>query len=197
MSDLIIVTQLVSGKIDLDLGTTSPTLSRVPWEESAPWGLPGSYRELLLLCILVWAGPGAVIETRACAAQLQISGGRVQTAPFPAFSSLLSLAPSAASPKERRSDMAHHPTFRKIYCDAVPYLFKKVRRSPRPWVHAPPQDSGSFQGCPFPSPLPCQRRAPPSLSWAGPDSPAVPFLEGSGRVHGRRLVRGGDETGGY
>lgn len=23
--------------------------------------------------------------------------------------------------------MAHHPTFRKIYCDAVPYLFKKVR----------------------------------------------------------------------
>lgn len=26
--------------------------------------------------------------------------------------------------------MAHHPTFRKIYCDAVPYLFKKVRRSP-------------------------------------------------------------------
>nr|XP_019799541.2 lethal(3)malignant brain tumor-like protein 2 isoform X2 [Tursiops truncatus] len=28
---------------------------------------------------------------------------------------------------ERRSDMAHHPTFRKIYCDAVPYLFKKVR----------------------------------------------------------------------
>lgn len=32
-------------------------------------------------------------------------------------------------PKERRSDMAHHPTFRKIYCDAVPYLFKKVRHS--------------------------------------------------------------------
>ncbi|KAB1270280.1 Lethalmalignant brain tumor-like protein 2 [Camelus dromedarius] len=30
-------------------------------------------------------------------------------------------------PVERRSDMAHHPTFRKIYCDAVPYLFKKVR----------------------------------------------------------------------
>ncbi|XP_004625810.1 lethal(3)malignant brain tumor-like protein 2 [Octodon degus] len=28
---------------------------------------------------------------------------------------------------ERRSDMAHHPTFRNIYCDAVPYLFKKVR----------------------------------------------------------------------
>ncbi|XP_055993525.1 lethal(3)malignant brain tumor-like protein 2 isoform X1 [Sorex fumeus] len=28
---------------------------------------------------------------------------------------------------ERRSDMAQHPTFRKIYCDAVPYLFKKVR----------------------------------------------------------------------
>ncbi|ELW64442.1 Lethal(3)malignant brain tumor-like protein 2 [Tupaia chinensis] len=28
---------------------------------------------------------------------------------------------------ERRSDMAHHPTFRKVYCDAVPYLFKKVR----------------------------------------------------------------------
>ena len=26
--------------------------------------------------------------------------------------------------------MAHHPTFRKIYCDAVPYLFKKVRHSP-------------------------------------------------------------------
>ena len=26
--------------------------------------------------------------------------------------------------------MAHHPTFRKIYCDAVPYLFKKVRPSP-------------------------------------------------------------------
>lgn len=22
--------------------------------------------------------------------------------------------------------MANHPTFRKIYCDAVPYLFKKV-----------------------------------------------------------------------
>ncbi|XP_025064720.1 lethal(3)malignant brain tumor-like protein 2 isoform X2 [Alligator sinensis] len=28
---------------------------------------------------------------------------------------------------EKRSDMANHPTFRKIYCDAVPYLFKKVR----------------------------------------------------------------------
>ncbi|OBS68840.1 hypothetical protein A6R68_02630 [Neotoma lepida] len=28
---------------------------------------------------------------------------------------------------ERRCDMSHHPTFRKIYCDAVPYLFKKVR----------------------------------------------------------------------
>lgn len=26
--------------------------------------------------------------------------------------------------------MAHHPTFRKIYCDAVPYLFKKVRHTP-------------------------------------------------------------------
>jgi hypothetical protein len=25
--------------------------------------------------------------------------------------------------------MSHHPTFRKIYCDAVPYLFKKVRYS--------------------------------------------------------------------
>lgn len=24
--------------------------------------------------------------------------------------------------------MANHPTFRKIYCDAVPYLFKKVRQ---------------------------------------------------------------------
>uniref|UniRef100_A0A8C4XX33 Lethal(3)malignant brain tumor-like protein 2 n=1 Tax=Gopherus evgoodei TaxID=1825980 RepID=A0A8C4XX33_9SAUR len=29
--------------------------------------------------------------------------------------------------EEKRSDMANHPTFRKIYCDAVPYLFKKVR----------------------------------------------------------------------
>nr|XP_028602361.1 lethal(3)malignant brain tumor-like protein 2 isoform X1 [Podarcis muralis] len=28
---------------------------------------------------------------------------------------------------EKSNDMAHHPTFRKIYCDAVPYLFKKVR----------------------------------------------------------------------
>ncbi|XP_025020845.1 lethal(3)malignant brain tumor-like protein 2 isoform X1 [Python bivittatus] len=28
---------------------------------------------------------------------------------------------------EKNSDMANHPTFRKIYCDAVPYLFKKVR----------------------------------------------------------------------
>ncbi|KAJ6658960.1 hypothetical protein lerEdw1_019597 [Lerista edwardsae] len=28
---------------------------------------------------------------------------------------------------EKFSDMANHPTFRKIYCDAVPYLFKKVR----------------------------------------------------------------------
>lgn len=33
------------------------------------------------------------------------------------------------SPQERRSDIAHHPTFRKIYCDTVPYLFKKVRHS--------------------------------------------------------------------
>lgn len=36
--------------------------------------------------------------------------------------------------------MAHHPTFRKIYCDAVPYLFKKVRlRSwalPLTWARA-------------------------------------------------------------
>ncbi|NXW72061.1 LMBL2 protein, partial [Hirundo rustica] len=29
--------------------------------------------------------------------------------------------------EEKRNDMANHPTFRKIYCDAVPYLFKKVR----------------------------------------------------------------------
>ncbi|XP_068257050.1 lethal(3)malignant brain tumor-like protein 2 isoform X2 [Nyctibius grandis] len=28
---------------------------------------------------------------------------------------------------EKRNDMANHPTFRKIYCDAVPYLFRKVR----------------------------------------------------------------------
>ncbi|NWU92782.1 LMBL2 protein, partial [Upupa epops] len=28
---------------------------------------------------------------------------------------------------EKRSDIANHPTFRKIYCDTVPYLFKKVR----------------------------------------------------------------------
>ncbi|XP_042326125.1 lethal(3)malignant brain tumor-like protein 2 isoform X2 [Sceloporus undulatus] len=28
---------------------------------------------------------------------------------------------------EKCSDMSNHPTFRKIYCDAVPYLFKKVR----------------------------------------------------------------------
>ncbi|XP_070612161.1 lethal(3)malignant brain tumor-like protein 2 [Erythrolamprus reginae] len=28
---------------------------------------------------------------------------------------------------EKNNDMANHPTFRKIYCDAVPYLFKKVR----------------------------------------------------------------------
>ncbi|XP_043943060.1 lethal(3)malignant brain tumor-like protein 2 [Protopterus annectens] len=28
---------------------------------------------------------------------------------------------------DRRSDLGIHPTFRKIYCDAVPYLFKKVR----------------------------------------------------------------------
>uniref|UniRef100_H3AER1 Lethal(3)malignant brain tumor-like protein 2 n=1 Tax=Latimeria chalumnae TaxID=7897 RepID=H3AER1_LATCH len=29
--------------------------------------------------------------------------------------------------EEKRSDMSSHPTFRKIYCDAVPYLFKRVR----------------------------------------------------------------------
>ncbi|XP_029446321.1 lethal(3)malignant brain tumor-like protein 2 isoform X2 [Rhinatrema bivittatum] len=29
--------------------------------------------------------------------------------------------------EEKRSDMSNHPTFRKIYCDAVPYFFKKVR----------------------------------------------------------------------
>nr|XP_060633096.1 lethal(3)malignant brain tumor-like protein 2 [Anolis sagrei ordinatus] len=28
---------------------------------------------------------------------------------------------------EKGSEMANHPTFRKVYCDAVPYLFKKVR----------------------------------------------------------------------
>ncbi|XP_062989658.1 lethal(3)malignant brain tumor-like protein 2 isoform X2 [Elgaria multicarinata webbii] len=28
---------------------------------------------------------------------------------------------------EKCNDMANHPTFRKIYCDAVPYLFKRVR----------------------------------------------------------------------
>ncbi|XP_074127902.1 lethal(3)malignant brain tumor-like protein 2 isoform X1 [Sminthopsis crassicaudata] len=28
---------------------------------------------------------------------------------------------------ERRGDLSTHPTFRKIYCDAVSYLFKKVR----------------------------------------------------------------------
>lgn len=38
--------------------------------------------------------------------------------------------------------MAHHPTFRKIYCDAVPYLFKKVRRSPWPLF---PLAVGPFQ----------------------------------------------------
>ncbi|KAH0616853.1 hypothetical protein JD844_028281, partial [Phrynosoma platyrhinos] len=35
--------------------------------------------------------------------------------------------PSGLPYKEKCSDMANHPTFRKIYCDAVPYLFKKVR----------------------------------------------------------------------
>ncbi|XP_062838974.1 lethal(3)malignant brain tumor-like protein 2 isoform X5 [Anolis carolinensis] len=28
---------------------------------------------------------------------------------------------------EKGSEMANHPTFRKVYCDAVPYLFRKVR----------------------------------------------------------------------
>lgn len=114
------------------------------------------------------------IETRACAGQLHISGGRVEMALLATFNSLLSLTPSATCPKERRSDMAHHPTFRKIYCDAVPYLFKKVRYSPWPWVRAQPQDSGSFQGCPFPS----QRLAPPSFSWPGP----IPQLSHSLKV---------------
>ncbi|XP_069052944.1 lethal(3)malignant brain tumor-like protein 2 isoform X2 [Lepisosteus oculatus] len=30
-------------------------------------------------------------------------------------------------PLEKRVDMSSHPTFRRIYCDSVPYLFKKVR----------------------------------------------------------------------
>lgn len=38
--------------------------------------------------------------------------------------------------------MAHHPTFRKIYCDAVPYLFKKVRHSPQALLILP---IGPFQ----------------------------------------------------
>lgn len=50
--------------------------------------------------------------------------------------------------------MAHHPTFRKIYCDAVPYLFKKVRRGP--WAPFP-LTMGPFQALgPRPSPLPSQ-----------------------------------------
>lgn len=41
---------------------------------------------------------------------------------------LNSLSPLLFLTEEKRSDMANHPTFRKIYCDAVPYLFKKVRQ---------------------------------------------------------------------
>lgn len=41
---------------------------------------------------------------------------------------LNSLSPLLFLTEEKRSDMANHPTFRKIYCDAVPYLFKKVKQ---------------------------------------------------------------------
>ncbi|XP_030058897.1 lethal(3)malignant brain tumor-like protein 2 isoform X2 [Microcaecilia unicolor] len=34
---------------------------------------------------------------------------------------------SIKKPEEKHNDMSSHPTFRKIYCDAVPYFFKKVR----------------------------------------------------------------------
>lgn len=55
--------------------------------------------------------------------------GSQERALWAAFSSLLFL--TLLCTQERRSDMAHHPTFRKIYCDAVPYLFKKARPPPR------------------------------------------------------------------
>ena len=63
--------------------------------------------------------------------------------------------------------MAHHPTFRKIYCDAVPYLFKKVRHSP--WALFP-STVGPFQASgPWPSPI-------PSRSMAGEACPPDPAL---------------------
>ncbi|XP_030058906.1 lethal(3)malignant brain tumor-like protein 2 isoform X3 [Microcaecilia unicolor] len=34
---------------------------------------------------------------------------------------------SGMTGEEKHNDMSSHPTFRKIYCDAVPYFFKKVR----------------------------------------------------------------------
>lgn len=108
--------------------------------------------------------------------------------------SLLS-SPSVVSLKERRSDMAHHPTFRKIYCDAVPYLFKKVRPSPQarsPWLHVHPGPAAfslacscplaSFQADGTPWPASPHRLGQPGVS------PAAPFLLGSSRLHGRRLV---------
>lgn len=84
-------------------------------------------------------------------------------------------------PKERRSDMAHHPTFRKIYCDAVPYLFKKVRHSPRAllisvMVCARPHAPGVFLSLPVSFPDDQMRPAPPTLHLGRPDSPAAPFL---------------------
>ncbi|KAI1886711.1 hypothetical protein AGOR_G00198610 [Albula goreensis] len=35
--------------------------------------------------------------------------------------------PLVSSGSDKRIDMSSHPTFRKIYCDSVPHLFKKVR----------------------------------------------------------------------
>lgn len=78
-----------------------------------------------LSAFLCRVGTGTQLRREAAAWPLS-SGERVTTiAVFTCLFSLSSLPP----PQERRCDMSHHPTFRKIYCDAVPYLFKKVRCS--------------------------------------------------------------------
>lgn len=76
--------------------------------------------------------------------------------------------------------MAHHPTFRKIYCDAVPYLFKKVRPSPQarsPWLHVHPGPAASSLACSCPlassRPMAHHGLLPP-IAWASPEFPQLP-----------------------
>lgn len=76
----------------------------------------------------LWAGPAVLATASRSQVWAEWEGTPLRDLPapvhVPGVPYLISFHLSPLS--ERRGEISSHPTFRKIYCDAVSYLFKKV-----------------------------------------------------------------------